>query len=135
MILVDTSVIIGYLKGKPGAPYSHLDAIVEHKVPFGICNYVYQELLQGTKTEKEFRELKEYLDDLTFYDLRNGRKSYEDCALLYAKCRRAGVTVRSTIDVIIAQIAIENDLHLLHDDNDYINIANVIKDLKLISWQ
>ena len=132
MILVDTSVIIGYLQGKSGVPYNHLEAIIEHNIPFGICNYVYQELLQGTKTEKEFKELKAYLDDLAFYDLRNGRKSYEEAAMLYAKCRKSGVTVRSTIDVIIAQIAIENQLHLLHDDKDYVNMAEVIKELKVI---
>ena len=132
MILVDTSVIIGYLQGKSGVPYSHLESIIEHNIPFGICNYVYQELLQGTKTEKEFRELKEYLNDLTFYDLRNGRKSYEAAALLYAKCRKSGITVRSTIDVIIAQIAIENQLYLLHDDKDYINMTKAIEELKLI---
>ena len=132
MILVDTSILIGYLQGKSDAPYSHLEKIMEQNVPFGICNHIYQELLQGTKTEKEFRELKSYLDDLVFYDLRNGRKSYEDAALMYAKCRRAGITVRSTIDVIIAQIAIENHLYLLHNDTDYVNMAKVIKDLKLI---
>ena len=132
MILVDTSVIIGYLQGKSGAPYSHLEAIIEHDIPFGICNYVYQELLQGTKTEKEFKELKSYLNDLLFYDLRNGRKSYEEAAMLYAKCRKSGITVRSTIDVIIAQIAIENQLHLLHDDKDYVNMAEVVKELRLI---
>jgi predicted nucleic acid-binding protein len=32
MILVDTSVIIGYLQGKSGTPYSHLDAIIEHNI-------------------------------------------------------------------------------------------------------
>ena len=132
MILVDTSVIIGYLQGKSGAPYSHLEAIIEHDIPFGICNYVYQELLQGTKTEKEFKELKAYLNDLLFYDLCNGRKSYEEAAMLYAKCKKSGVTVRSTIDVIIAQIAIENQLHLLHDDKDYVNMAEVVKELRLI---
>ena len=132
MILVDTSVIIGYLQGKSGTPFSHLEGIIEHKIPFGICNYVYQELLQGTKTEKEFRELKSYLDDLIFYDLRNGRKSYEDAALMYAKCRKSGITVRSTIDVIIAQIAIENQFYLLHNDTDYVNIAKVVKELNLM---
>jgi predicted nucleic acid-binding protein len=93
---------------------------------------VYQELLQGTKTEKEFRELKAYLNDLTFYDLRNGRKSYEEAAMLYAKCKKSGITIRGTIDVIIAQIAIENHLHLLHDDKDYVNMTKVVKELRLI---
>jgi len=69
---------------------------------------------------------------LTFYDLLNGRKSYEDAALMYMNCRKAGITVRSSIDMIIAQIAIENQLYLLHNDADYDNIAKIIKELKLI---
>ncbi len=132
MILVDTSVLIGYLKGKRGISYDYLESIINNNIPFGICNYVYQELLQGVKDDKEFKQLKEYLDDLTFYDLLNGRKSYENAALMYMKCRKAGITIRSTVDMIIAQTAIENQLYLLHNDTDYINIAKVIKGLKLI---
>ena len=132
MILVDTSVLIGYFKGMAGLPYNHLEAIIDKNIPFGICHHVYQELLQGAKTEKEFRQMKEYLDDLTFYDLHNGRKSYENAALMYFKCRKAGVTVRSTIDVLIAQVAIENQLYLLHNDTDYINMSKVITELKLV---
>ncbi len=132
MILVDTSVLIGYLKGKRGISYDYLESIINNNIPFGICNYVYQELLQGVKDDKEFKQLKEYLDDLTFYDLLNGRKSYENAALMYMKCRKAGITIRSTVDMIIAQTAIENQLYLLHNDTDYINIAKVIKELKLI---
>ena len=132
MILVDTSVLIGYLKGMTDPPYSYLDLIIENNIPFGICNHVYQELLQGAKNDKEFMQLKEYLDNLTFYDLRNGRKSYEDAASMYVKCRKAGITVRSSIDMIIAQIAIENQLYLLHNDTDFINIAKVIKELIFI---
>jgi len=132
MILVDTSVLIGYLKGMTGLPYSYLDVMIENNIPFGICNYVYQELLQGSKTDKEFKQLKEYLDDLLFYDLLNGRKFHEDAASMYVKCRKAGITIRSSIDMIVAQIAIENQLYLLHNDVDYINMAKVIKELKLI---
>jgi len=131
MILVDTSVLIGYLKGKKGVPYDYLDVMIDNAIPFGICNHVYQELLQGAKDDKEFRQLKEYLDDLTFYDLLNGRKSYESAALLYMKCRKSGITIRSTVDMIIAQIAIENQLYLLHNDTDYVNMAKVINELRL----
>ncbi|MDR0865617.1 MAG: PIN domain nuclease [Candidatus Symbiothrix sp.] len=131
MILVDTSILIGYFKGLSGLPYDKLDEIIDNQIPFGINNHIYQEVLQGAKTEKEFNQLKEYLDVLPFYDLHNGRKSYENAALMYVKCRKLGVTVRSTVDLIIAQTAIEHNLYLLHNDNDYTNIAKVIKELKL----
>ena len=46
-------------------------------------------------------------------------------------CRKQGYTIRSTIDLIIAQIAIENDLFLLHNDRYFDNISQVIKELKI----
>lgn len=52
---------------------------------------------------------------------------------MYFVCRRKGITVRSSIDLLIAETAIENDLYLLHNDADYINIAGIFTELKLYS--
>ena len=131
MILVDTSVLIGYFKGTAGLPYKKFDEIIENNIPFGINNVIYQEVLQGSKTEKEFNQLKEYLQTVSFYDVHNGIQSFEEAAFKYYRCRKVGVTVRSSIDLIIAQTAIENNLYLLHNDNDFINIAKVFKELRL----
>ena len=132
MILIDTSILIGYFKGYKGEPYNKLDRFIEQNVPLGICNQVYQEVLQGAKNEKEFVLLNEYLNTLDFYDLRYGKKSYENAAWMYYKCRKAGITIRSTIDLIIAQTAIDNNLLLFHNDNDFIQISQIIPDLKLL---
>jgi len=132
MILIDTSILIGYFKGTKGEPYNRLDGFIEQNIPLGICNQVYQEVLQGSKDEKEFVLLNEYLNTLDFYDLRYGKKSYENAAWMYYKCRKAGITPRSTIDLIIAQTAIDNNLLLFHNDNDFIQISQVIPDLKLL---
>ncbi|MCL2329035.1 MAG: PIN domain nuclease [Bacteroidetes bacterium] len=132
MILVDTSVLIGYLKGVKGKSYDIFDTIIESKVPFGICPHVYQELLQGAKNTQEFDLLKEYLDDIIMYDLHYGKKSYENAALMYLNCRKAGITPRSSIDMIIAQTAIENNLILFHNDKDYGNIAKINTNLRCL---
>jgi len=132
MILIDTSILIGYFKGIKGEPYNRLDSFIEQNIPLGICNQVYQEVLQGSKNEKEFVLLNEYLNTLDFYDLRYGKKSYENAAWMYYKCRKAGITPRSTIDMVIAQTAIDNNLLLFHNDNDFIQISRVIPDLKLL---
>ena len=131
MILVDTSVLIGYLKNTEGSPYEKMDYIIDADIPYGICNYIYQELLQGSRNEQEFGLLSEYLDTLPFYDLRHGKRSFENAASMYIKCRKKGITIRSTLDLIIAEIAIENDLYLLHDDMDFTNIAKADKNLKI----
>jgi len=131
VILLDTSVLIGYFRKMKGAPYEKMDYIIDADIPYGICNYVYQELLQGSRNEQEYRLLMEYLDALPFYDLRYGKRSFENAASMYIKCRKKGITIRSTLDLIIAEIAIENDLYLLHDDMDFTNIAKADKNLKV----
>ncbi|MFA6856450.1 MAG: PIN domain nuclease [Treponema sp.] len=131
MILLDTSVLIDYLKDTENAATNTLDEIIDNNLPYGICDYVYQELLQGTKTEKDFKKLKEYLETLPFYYLNYGKESFERAALLNFKCRRTGVTIRSTIDLLIAETAIENNLYLLHNDADFDNMAKKITELKI----
>ena len=131
MILVDTSVFIGYFKNVHGIPFEKMDYIIDHDIPYGICNYIYQELLQGAKNEKEYTLLKEYLDTLPFYDVLYGKKSFENAALLYKNCRKSGITIRSTLDLLIAEIAIENNLYLLHNDADFNNISKLNKNLNI----
>jgi predicted nucleic acid-binding protein len=108
-----------------------MDHIIDNDIPYGICNYVYQELLQGTKSQQDFNLLKEYLNTLPFYNVRNDKRSFENSALMYINCRKKGITIRSTIDLLIAEIAIENDLYLLQDDVDFVNLSKVYTNLKL----
>ena len=100
-------------------------------MPYGISTFIYQEVLQGAKTDKEYNLLKEYFETIPLYSLKYGKNSYEQAALINIRCRQKGIIIRSTINLLIAETTIENDLYLLHDDNDFINIAKVIKELKL----
>jgi predicted nucleic acid-binding protein len=129
MILVDTSVLVDYLAGRQNESVKKMELIVDRKIVFGINVYIYQELLQGTASKRDFEKLKSYLDTMTFYSLAS-KESYSSAADIYFRCRRSGVTVRSTIDCIIAQTAIENDLELLHNDTDFDMISRVIKNLR-----
>lgn len=131
MILVDTSVLIDYFKGVENLATKALDTILERRIPYGISDFIYQELLQGSRTEAEFEQQKEYLETLQFYQLHPGRYSYEKATYLNFLCRKAGITIRSTIDLIIAETAIENNLFLLHNDRDFDNMARVINELKI----
>jgi predicted nucleic acid-binding protein len=131
MILVDTSVLIGYFKKSKSIHHYKMDSLIDNEMPYGICHYVYQELLQGSANAKEYELLKNYLNTLPFYNLRYGKKSFENAALMYMNCRKKGIIVRNTVDLLIAEIAIENNLYLFHNDNDYTNIAKVYKNLKI----
>ena len=131
MILVDTSVIIDFLNGKQNSKVLLFDKVLDNKIPYGINTFIFQEVLQGARDMKEYSNLKEYLESIPFYYLKNGRDSYEQAAFINFTCRRNGKTIRSTIDLIIAQTAIENDLYLLHKDDDFEQMSTVIKTLKI----
>ncbi|OQX80264.1 MAG: VapC toxin family PIN domain ribonuclease [Bacteroidetes bacterium 4484_249] len=131
MILIDTSVLISYFKGVENSAIIKFEEVLSQNINYGINNYIYQEILQGSLNEKEFNTLKSYLDNFIFYNLKKGRLSFTEAAKIYFICRKKGVTVRSTIDLLIAQTAIENNLSLLHNDNDFDNIASVIPELKI----
>ena len=131
MVLVDTSVIIDFLKGVDNSQVELLDTILDKKIPYGINDLIFQEVLQGARNIQEYRQLKEYLDSIPFYYLKQGKLSYECAAFMSYSCRRKGITIRSTIDLLIAQTAIENNLFVLHKDGDFENIAKVVPDLKI----
>ncbi len=99
--------------------------------PFGITGVIHQEVLQGAASGTKFDYLAEYMGSQTFYHPVDPVKSYGEAALIYFRCRRAGVTIRSSIDCLIARVAIEHGLMLLHDDRDFEKIAGVIPDLAL----
>lgn len=127
MVIVDTSVFIDYLKGIDNKPARKFQSILDSGIPYGINSFIYQELLQGVKTEQAFHNLKEYLDTQRFYRLRDAKESFAEAALLYLKCRKKGITVSSTVDCIIVQTALENNLLLLHNDSDFEKIARVVE--------
>ena len=123
MILVDTSVLIDYFKGAENTQTKKFHQVLERNIPFGISHLIYMEVLQGSQTEKDFRLLKWYLDTQNYYDLKNGRESYAEAARMYLELRKKGVTVKSTVDCLIARVALENELFLLHNDADFDRIA------------
>lgn len=125
MILVDTSVLIDFLKGKDNPQTHKLAEIIDRDIPFGICPVNYLEILQGAATQKDFDLLREYLGSLAFYDLRDVRESAARAAKLSFDLRRKGMAVKSTIDFLIAQTAIDHDLYLLHNDADFDRIKQV----------
>lgn len=126
MVLVDTSVLIGYLKGDKNVSLKSFQYVLDNNIPAGINSFIYQEVLQGVTSEKDFLTVKKYLDTWRFYALKDQKESFAAAARIYYQCRKKGITVSSTIDCLIAQTAIENDLFLLHNDSDFDNIGRVV---------
>jgi len=132
MILVDTSVLIGFLRGDRTASIEKFQEILDRGISYGISAFTFQEVLQGVSSEREFRELRDYLDTQTIYGLDQDKESHAGAAMLYLKTRKSGYTVRSIIDCLIAQTAIEHGLHLLHQDKDFEAMAKADKRLKFV---
>jgi len=125
MILVDTSVLVDLFKGEENAPVLALKEIINEGIPFAITSLIYQEILQGARNKREFNLLNRYLSTQRFLHPDDPIKTYRNAAKLYFTARKKGVTIRSTIDCLIFQIAIEHDAVLLHNDRDYDLLAEL----------
>lgn len=117
MILVDSSVWIDYFNGKSTPQSDWLDYLLGTQ-PIATGELVLTEVLQGFKHDKEYRQAKELLLTLEYLPMLNqsiALKSAENFRAL----RKRGITVRKTIDVLIATFCLEKDLPLLQSDGDF----------------
>lgn len=126
MILVDTSILIPFFRGSNREGIQKLRMILHQGLPFGINSFIFQEVLQGAASEKEYMLLKQYLETQRFYHLKHPVESFAKAARIYMDGRKKGVTIRSTIDCVIAETALEHDLFLLHDDKDFDEITRIV---------
>jgi len=117
MILVDSSVWIDYFNGRITRQTNILDSLVGHEL-IVVGDIVLAEVLQGFRQDKDFNKARELLARFVFREML-GEEIAVKSAMNYRTLRANGVTVRKTIDVIIATFCIENDLPLLHSDRDF----------------
>jgi predicted nucleic acid-binding protein len=124
LILIDTSAFIEFLNHTGSPLDSEIEFLLSNDEDTAIADIIMTEILQGIKDDREMNDIKKSLLAFPVFSLK-GVDSYIAAAGLYRKCRKKGVRIRSTIDVLIAQIAVENDLILMHNDNDFRQIAKV----------
>lgn len=117
MILVDSSVWIDYFRGTDSAPANELDMLLG-SVPLAIGDLILTEVLQGFKGERLFRDAKRLLKSLDFVVL-GGEDVAIPAAQNYRRLRAQGITVRKTIDTVIATRCIVSRFDLLHNDRDF----------------
>jgi predicted nucleic acid-binding protein len=124
VILVDTSVWIDYFNGTESIEADHLDlALSAGTVAMG--DLIFLEILQGFRDDKEFVKAKKTLATLDQYEL-FGAHMIEKCADNYRFLRKKGLTVRKTIDLIIATFCVENKIQLLFSDKDYVPFVDFL---------
>jgi predicted nucleic acid-binding protein len=121
--IFDTSVWIDYFKNGR----SKEAILLEEYVKFASENLlltptIIQEILQGVRTEQEFFQKKKVLESYNLLKP-DWQKTSIDAAKLYFDLRKKGITIRKSTDCLIAQVAIENDILLVHIDSDFELIA------------
>lgn len=131
MYLVDTSVWVDYLRGKATPQVGALRELLAGEEIVGVAPIILQEVLQGADSIERFETWRRYFSDLLCYTPKDPVESHVAAARLYQECRRAGKTPRSSNDCLIAQIAIENRLVLLHSDRDFDAMAATIGQLRV----
>lgn len=117
MILVDSSVWIDYFRGTVTPQTEKLDSLLGIE-PVAAGDLILTEVLQGFASERDFKQAAKLLTSLVLVDLA-GQTIAIEAAKNFRALRTLGVTVRKTIDTIIATRCIESGLHLLYSDRDF----------------
>ena len=117
MILVDSSVWIDYFRGTITLQTEMLDSLLGQQ-PLAIGDLILTEVLQGFDHERDFNDARRMLTSLMVVEL-GGQEIAIQAAKNFRALRRLGVTVRRTIDAVIATRCIVSGYDLLHNDRDF----------------
>jgi len=118
VIFVDSSVWIDYFNGNITQETNKLDSILGSS-PVCIGDIVLTEVLQGFRNDKDFNTAKEFLSSLIIVNVLDTSTALKS-ANNFRTLRKKGITIRKTIDVIIATFCIDNNIPLLYSDRDFI---------------
>jgi len=124
MIVVDTSVWIDYVNGVVTPQTNILDIELESS-RLATGDLIIAEFLQGFREDSQFLEAKDLMDSLEYYDF-VGREMAINAAQNFRRLRKKGITIRKTIDVLIATFCIEYGFELLHSDRDFDPMEEVL---------
>ena len=130
MYLVDTSVWIDFLNGKDTPATDFLDSLIQTPALVSINAQIYLEILQGARNDSGFTKLQTYFSTQTIHRFVDEVAASEAAAQLYCQARQRGITLRSSLDCLIAQSALEHDLILLHHDRDFLHLDRMLPALK-----
>jgi predicted nucleic acid-binding protein len=122
-VIVDTSVWIDFFRGNDTWQVAVLSNRLVADEPIALTDTIFTEILQGLVDERSVRRVERRLlahEVLVLDPLDDHRRA----AALYRACRRRGVTIRRTLDCLIAAVCIREHRPLLHADVDFDRLAN-----------
>ena len=123
MILVDSSVWIDFFSSSPGRAGAELRRMIEEAEPFALTGIVVAEVLQGLT--RDARRIEQYLAQWEMLEPR-GFETFREAAAIYRAARAKGITP-TTIDAVIAAIALEHKASVFTLDQDFFRIASITR--------
>jgi predicted nucleic acid-binding protein len=123
MLLVDSSVWIDVGRAVSSDATRFLDARDEHD-ELATTGVIVQEVLQGTRTDRHYEAFRERFWGMLILEPRE-ISTYEIAAQLYRRARAKGITIRKPNDCLIAALALEHGAMLVHNDRDFLALAQV----------
>jgi len=122
MILVDTTVWIDFFAGRPRPHVATLEQLLQTGEDICVCGIVFAEVLQGIRSDSEHTKTKDYFESLVFLPMTHA--TFLCSSQMHRALRKKGITIRTPLDCMIASVAIEHGVPLLHNDRDFDKIAN-----------
>ncbi|MDR3049518.1 MAG: PIN domain nuclease [Elusimicrobiota bacterium] len=121
-ILVDTSVWIDFFNKSGSSDAEILSRLIDSGAGICLCPIIYQEILQGIKDDNIFNDVKSILSSYPM--LNTDILKITDLSInLYRTLRKQGITIRKSVDVLIAAYAVSENAYLLHKDRDFAQIS------------
>jgi predicted nucleic acid-binding protein len=131
VIVVDTSVWIDFFRDTGTWQVEHLAQLIAADDPVALTDIVLTEILQGLSSDREARRVERRL--LAFDVLRlEALDDFRRAASLYRRARTSGITIRRTLDCLIASVCVRDDAPLLHADVDFDHLATYT-DLRVVA--
>lgn len=125
MILVDTSAWIDHLRGLDNAVTRELASLINGGAELATTEPIIMELLAGADTPARADALDKLTNGLPLVGI-DPRLDFRQAAAIHLAVRRQGKTVRSLVDCLIAAVAIRSEVPVLHNDSDYVAIAECL---------
>lgn len=123
MIVVDTSIWIDVLNEVSTPKADRCIELLEDGAPLALTDIIFTEILQGFRSEREAKRVDRHLGSFPLLRL----ESLDDFALaarLYRQGRRAGVTIRKSLDCLIAAPCVRDGVPIMHADEDFDRLAS-----------
>jgi hypothetical protein len=123
MTLVDTSVWIDFFAARNTAQVVALESSIDQREDLCLCGVIITEVLQGIRDDKQYKQTESVLSNLIYLPM--DQSTFLLAANIYRTLRSRGITIRNSVDCMIAAVCIEHEANLLHNDRDFDHIVDV----------